>query len=259
MVAQADPANPPQNEKQWQRASEAMKILDDADVPYVAVAGNHDFEHWGKIYKPVKYLHYFGPQRFEGKSWFGGASPASNKQPAGINMYQYFTAGGTKFLSIGLRFAPDSQDLAWAQSIIDANPGLPTIISTHAYVTNKGFDKDRRNIWEDLVRKNPQILMTINGHENGHNVVTEKDDAGLEVYEILVDYQDFDIPGYDRGAGYMRLMRFYPNRNQIEVKTYSPVTRKYMDDPKDQFELTINFAERFAPHAKATSVPASRP
>jgi hypothetical protein len=252
LLRNPNPEHPPENDLQWQRASDAMKILDDADVPYSAVAGNHDYFHWDRKTLPVKFLKYFGPQRYAGKSWFGGSSPAMAKSPAGMDMYQYFTAGGRKFLSIGLQFAPEAWDLDWAQKIINENPGLPTIVTTHSYLGNKGFDKGRRNIWELLVRKNPQIFMTINGHENGHNEITEKDDAGLDVFEILVDYQDLQVPGYERGGAYMRLMRFDTDTNQIKVKTYSPVTGKFLDDPKDQFTLDCNFNQRFAPHTEAS-------
>jgi hypothetical protein len=246
VIAHMDPAHPPINEFQWKRADEAMKILDDANVPYSAVPGNHDYFHWDRKTLPIYYIQYFGPQRFSGKSWFGGYSPANATWPAGMNKFQIFAAGGIKFLSIGLQFAPDGRDLAWAQKVIDEHPGLPTIISTHAYITNKGFDKDRRNIWDDLVKKNPQIFLTINGHVNGHNHMTEKDDAGLDVYEILVDYQDLEVPGgFARGGGYMRLMRFYPNRNVIETRTYSPVTKKFLENEKDQFTIECNFAQRF--------------
>jgi len=246
LLGHINPAHPPENDLQWERASSAMKILDDAGIPYAAVPGNHDYFHWDRKTLPVKYIKYFGPQRFAGKSWFGGYSPANATFPAGMNMYQYFNAAGRKFLSIGLQFAPDARDLGWAQKVINANPGLPTIISTHGYVTNKGFDKDRRNIWFDLVEKNPQIFMTLNGHENGHNEITEKDDAGLDVFEILVDYQDLEVPGFDHGGGYMRLMRFEPDRNVIDIKSYSPVTKKFLDNPKDQFTLSCNFDQRFA-------------
>jgi len=252
-MAHAKPGEQLPNDFQWRRADEAMKILDDADVPYSAVAGNHDYFHWDRKTLPVNFLKYFGPQRYAGRSWFGGASPANATFPAGMNMYQTFTArpgspqaaGGVKFLSIGLQFAPDARDLAWAQKVIDANPGLPTIITTHAYLTNKSFDKDRRNIWNDLVRKNPQIFMTINGHVNGHNSMIEQDDAGLDVYEILVDYQDLEVPNFARGGAYMRLMRFYMNRNQIETRTYSPVTKKFLENPKDQFTIACDFVKRF--------------
>src|SRR5436190_340086 len=85
------------------------------DTQYSTDAGNHDYFHWDRKTLPVNFIKYFGPQRYAGRSWFGGFSPANATLPAGMNMYQYFSAGGVKFLSIGLQYAPDARDLAWAQ------------------------------------------------------------------------------------------------------------------------------------------------
>ena len=112
LLGHINPVHPPENDLQWERRQQgaAMKILDDADVPYAAVAGNHDYFHWDRKTLPVKYIKYFGPQqRFAGKAGSGGYSPPCNATfPAGMNKYQYFNAGGRKFLSIGLQFAPDA-------------------------------------------------------------------------------------------------------------------------------------------------------
>ena len=246
LIHAANPTSPPQNDLQWERASDAMRLLDDAGVPYVAVAGNHDFMHWGLIRDPYKYLKYFGPGRFDGKPWFGGYSPPSAKMPAGINNFQLFRAGGLTFLSLGLRYAPDAEDLAWAQRVVDAYPGLPTIVTTHAYLTNHGFDKDRRNIWEQLVRRNRQVFLTLNGHVSGHNVVVEPDDAGLAVVEILVDYQDLKVPGFADGGAFLRTLRFAADLRRIEVRSYSPVVGRYLEGPKDQFTIACDLRARFA-------------
>ena len=103
---------------------------------------------------PVKFIQYFGPGAIRGKGkWFGGFSPANSTFLAGMNMFQYFSMGKQKFLHIGLHSRPMAAYLAWAQKVIDANPGLPTIISTHAYLSNKGVPPERRNIWDELVRE----------------------------------------------------------------------------------------------------------
>src|SRR4051812_19052213 len=248
LLVNIDPNNPPKNTRQWQRADEAMRIMDDADVPYVAVAGNHDFEHWGTIRNPVFYVEHFGPDRFAGKSWFGGGSPATAKMPAGVQSYQYFTAMGRKFLTIGLRFNPDAEDLAWAQQIIDQNPGLPTLITTHDYQNTKGRDGAGENIWHHLVKQNPQVFLVISGHVNGAHQQTSIDNAGEPVFEMLSDYQDYACgkkEGYDQdyahGGAWMRLIRFYLQQNRIDVKTYSPVIKRFMTDKDNQFTVTCDF------------------
>src|SRR5581483_6065527 len=163
-ASKENPNNPPQNDVQWQRASACMKILDDADIPLCAVAGNHDYEHWDKIAWPIKYLAYFGPQRYWRKKWFGGYSPGGKVSPPGMDMFQYFQDGGTKLLSIGLQFAPGEEDFTWAQKIIEQNPGVPTIVSTHDYQNTHKRDPNGEAIWNGLVKQNPQIFMVLSGH-----------------------------------------------------------------------------------------------
>jgi hypothetical protein len=104
--------------------------------------------------------------------------------------------------------------------------------------------------------------MVLSGHINGAHTQITKDDAGQPVYELLSDYQDYECSkktGYDQdyahGGGFLRLMRFYPTKNQVDVKTYSPVIKKYMADKDNQFMLDIDFSNRFSPHA--TTQPAN--
>jgi hypothetical protein len=186
--------------------------------------------------------------------------------PAGINTYQTFTAGGYKFLSIGVRFEPDSEDLAWAQQVIDENPGCATIISTHDYQNRKGRDPNGRHIWDELVKKNPQVFMVLSGHINGAHRQTSIDNAGQPVFELLSDYQDYECSrktGYDadyaHGGGFLRTMKFDVTSGRIEVKTYSPVIKKYMEDTDNQFTIECNFTDRFQPRPKApTTVPTTQ-
>lgn len=104
-----------------------MDLLDGV-VPYSVVAGNHDYNRPGSRSSGAsKYLSYFGPQRYSGRSWYGGAS--SNK----LNQYQEFKAGVWTFLHLGLELEASDSAIAWAQSVIDKHPGMPTIITTHSY------------------------------------------------------------------------------------------------------------------------------
>jgi hypothetical protein len=116
------------NERRWERADEAMDILDDNDIPYSIVPGNHDYlRNSGQFERtePIYYLKYFGPQRYAGKPTFGGSSPADPVLPyAGMNTFHKFNAGGYTFLNVALQFDPNDHDLRWAQKIINENPGV---------------------------------------------------------------------------------------------------------------------------------------
>lgn len=241
---------------QWQRTSAAMKILDDARIAYSVVPGNHDYLDFNTKDEPIYYLKYFGPQRYDGtdatfgprKPTYGGASGTTSSVPtgkwAGLNTWHMFDAGGYQFLNLALQYQPDTNDLRWAQGIINAHPGVPTLVTTHAYIDNNSIN--RQNIFDDLVNLNPQIIMTFNGHIiGGNNVISSTNVAGLKVHQMVIDYQGDDIPGEFQGGGFLRYMTFDQTANQVQVKSYSPKMDEYMTDAKSQFNLAMNLKSRF--------------
>ncbi|MAY73161.1 MAG: hypothetical protein CMJ31_00270 [Phycisphaerae bacterium] len=123
---------------QWNRAEQSMDILD-AVIAYSALPGNHDFADTGnKSSGTDEYVARFGPSRFEGRSYYGGADLSGN------NSYQVFTGAGREFLHIALEWQPalnvtngptrDPSPIAWARQVIREHPGMPTIVSTHEHV-----------------------------------------------------------------------------------------------------------------------------
>ena len=241
---------------EWQRADAAMDLLDGV-APYSVATGNHDYNRVGSRSSGASaYLSYFGPQRYARYAWYGGAS--SNK----LNQYQVFQAGGWTFLHLALELeAPDSA-IAWAQSVINANPGLPTIISTHSYQDDKTGRTTKaqfqgnsgEQIWSKLVRPNPQIFMVLNGHfykEDGERSQVSTNAAGLPVFEMVNDYQMYP----NGGNGYMRLIRFDPANKRIEVQSYSPYLNQFMTDSHSQFTFSVKLYERFAMSSTLTAPP----
>jgi hypothetical protein len=247
-------------EAEWKRASADWDILGNANIPYYTVPGNHDYFHWDQKKNPNdEWLKYFNPAtRYQGKSWFGGASPIDNTQPAnlryaGMNVYSYFFAGGYKFLNIGLQYVPTAGDLSWAQSIINANPGLPTIISTHDYQDTNGRDSAGNNIWNNLINKpgNSQVFMVLSGHVNGVHQQTSTDVDGKPVLEMLSDYQDMHFTGLQNGGDYLRTLSFNTAQNTIHVQTFSPVANNFLTTgtgaAANDFTLNFDFTQRFGP------------
>ncbi|HZZ44186.1 MAG TPA: DNRLRE domain-containing protein [Tepidisphaeraceae bacterium] len=246
---QPDPNNPTgyiSSDIKYQRADSAFDILDAGNVPYAMVIGNHDYVHYDIKDQPIYFLKYFGPQRFASKPWEHGFSPATPTSPlAGLDNYSVFDAGGRQFLNIGLQYEPDSYDLAWAQSIINSHPGMPTIFTTHAMLDNNGFQAGRQNIWDTFVQNNPQIIMTLNGHITGEYNQTQTNIAGQPVYEMLSDYQATDYPGLFKGGGYLRELTFDPDHSVVHVKSYSPIANSYLTDKDSQFDLAVDINGRF--------------
>jgi hypothetical protein len=272
--------DPVDKQTKWDRANAAINVLDNNNIPYSLVPGNHDYQDHDTKAEPWLYLKTFGPQRYvdEQSTWapekrtYVGASPANpNNGYAGMNTYHRFDAGGYKFLNIALQFDPDNADLKWAQKIINENPGLPTIITTHAYVNTKpaASDYQHPDIFNKLVQNNPQIVMTFNGHLTGTNYVAGTNIAGQKVHQMLMDFQavqlDAQLGGdYYRGGGTLRQVLIDPSVSTVTVKDYSPVANKYLpnnftapdnDGSTDTFStptsFNIDWAGRFGLPDKA--------
>ncbi len=194
---------------------------------------------------------------FKGKDWYvasynGGADSA-----------QTFSAGGYTFLHIALEMQPTGDVLAWAESVMAAHPGLPTIITTHDYLNAAGerrsnpiidltrLDNQRNSpedLWQKLIRHHDQIFLVLSGHQIGQAMRVDPNVAGHQVVQILADYQDRGQTSIDAGVppglrgrpvpigdGWLRLMHFdfagaVPS---VQVKTYSPHYRRYSGEIAD--------------------------
>lgn len=261
-------------------ARKGFDILDKAGIPYSVVPGNHDFDamwsdsKWVPVTKPedilaftpeyVGMLHIGGLENYKSvfndkSKYFNGKSWYIDSNDGGTSSAQLFTAGGYTFLHIGLDMSPSNEVLVWAQSVIDKNKGLPTILTTHDYLNTNGkreanpiIDLDKADpnyhnsaeeLWNGFISKNEQIFMLLCGHEHGQNIKIDNNDKGNKVYQILSDYQDRGQVGVEAGQpvspytkapvgigdGWMRLMNFNMGGTTptIRVKTYSTHYKKY--------------------------------
>lgn len=248
---------------EWERIDDVMSTLD-GEVPYSAVPGNHDWARQGDRTSSIEnFQSFFGPDRYEGESWFGGAGPRGNP----LNFYQFFSGGGYNFLHLGLELeAPGDVDdpetsLGWAQRVLESHRFYPTILTTHYYLDEDGrstrlFEKNdigntAQQLWRKLIKQHPQVFMVLCGHVHRidgeyHQVSTN--DADLPVYEILADYQAYQ----NGGNGWMRLINFVPGGgndgdDRIEFVTYSPSLDEYWTDNDSEFGFDVRFDERFNP------------
>lgn len=237
---------------EWQRADAAMDLLDgdlmanpEGLVPYSVVEGHHDFYPIGSHSGTSEFTNYFGGGRYTGRSWYGGASPDD------VNHFQVFSGGGHQFLHLTLEWEPRASTIDWAQGVIDAHAGMPTIVSTHSYLdgtnghiagpeSTDGLDGE--GIFKYLIEPNPQIFMVLCGHIAIERHTTSRNNAGLTVFEIMADYQD----RAEGGQGYLQLLKFRPDLNRVEVSTYSPWLNQFETDVNSQFALDMDFEQRFS-------------
>ena len=256
------------NTTEWERMDDAWNTIE-GDVPYAATIGDHDYAvEEDRSSGAANYRSYFGESRYQDYSWFGGSAPND------LSHYQRFSAGGYEFLHIDLEWeAPgDSSDssspVGWAQSVLDANPDTPTIITTHSYLWDQPNEEGRttfveennRNgnsgeqLFQKLVEPNPQVFMTLNGNfheatgnDDGEWAQVSQNSTGLDVYEMLACYSDYS----NGGNGLLRRIRFVPDggsggQDRIEVRTYSPSLDEFKIDNRSQFNFDLSFANRFS-------------
>lgn len=202
----------------WEIVAQAM--------PFSVVPGNHDHDHlWTDPNHPplvaeahgevIDLIDQIGGLHVgELNNWtqvFGSDTPMFRDRPwyvssfrDGANSAQLFEGGGYRFLHLGLEMCPDDAVIAWAQSVIDSHPGLPTILSIHEFINEAAerksiaaldltrMDPERnspQDLWDRLIAPNDQILITLNGHFHGVNQRIDRNAHGHKVYQFLVNYQ----------------------------------------------------------------------
>jgi hypothetical protein len=227
------------NEKEWQVADQAQRILEGV-VPYSVVPGNHDLLGPGGKRQPERLLYhkYFPPARFEKCRWYGGHMAQTN-----LNNYCFFEGGGQKFMVVSLEFQPSDKAIEWAGGVIDAHRDRQVIVATHYYMRPTGRGNDQRpsdpndnspeELWNKLIRKHENVFLVVSGHVMGVNHQTSANEAGGKVQEILCDYQGFP----NGGDGWLATLRFVPAEGKIHVQAYSPTLNQFNLDPRHTYTL----------------------
>jgi len=235
---------------EWPVADAAMQNLEDGNLPYSILPGNHDLTSDGS----VPYLDTFPTSRAQQQPTFGGRSPDE------LSEYHIFEAEGQQFLVFALEFHAGDDTLDWASEVLDAHPDLPAILTAHEYL---GLSQDRtqvtdtqygQHLWNYLIAEHDQIFLTLSGHNHGAGYRVQQNNAGNDVVEILMDYQ----MAYQGGNGLMGVLEFDLTNNQLQLEAFSPwVSVKPYDtltsfdhlllsDTPDSWTLDFDFAERFA-------------
>ena len=260
-------------------ATEGFRIISHAGLPFGVAPGSHDydatwsvagfppnrnkeFSEMSSTVEDLGLLHVGGLDNF--RSVFGDKSDffrdkswyiASYK--GGANSAQKFSAGGYTFLHLALEMHPSDAVITWAGSVLSANPGLPTIFTTHDYLSTSAekvpnplvdlarVDPDHNNspqqMWDKLFSQHDQIFLVLSGHQHGQSFRVDANVNGKPVYQILADYQDRGQAAFDAGRtgrlvgigdGWLRLMRFdfTSTLATIRVKTYSTYYHKYSSE-----------------------------
>ncbi|WP_347756837.1 PKD domain-containing protein [Agrococcus sp. ProA11] len=249
------------NPRHWENVSGAFEILDDADVPYTVLPGNHDFdEATGDV---SVFNSHFPPSRHADAAWntaerrYGGYLGQSQFGPDPIDRgnadnYALFTAGGTDFLVLNLEWEAPGYALDWADRVLDAHPNRTVIMATHSFLTVNGLrmttpqrpgGTSTAALWEQFVSTHCQIRLVVAGHSNvgdlGEANRTDLNSCGQPVQQILTDYQS----RANGGNGWLRYYTFDPAANTMRATTYSPTLDQFETDANSAFTVPFELSE----------------
>ncbi|PMC37586.1 metallophosphoesterase [Bacillus sp. UMB0899] len=208
-------------EQEWIHADEYMDVLDQNNVPYGVLAGNHDVDQLSNDY--TEYYKRFGEDRFKDKDYYG----ESYKNNRGH--YDLISSNGNDFIMVYMGWGVQDEDLAWMNDVLAQYPDRKAILSFHEYLLVSGNRSPIGDkIYEAVVEPNENVIAVLSGHyHDSETLVSEIDDNGdgqpdRKVYQMLGDYQG----GPEGGQGYIKLLHFDQDNNRVFVNTYSP----YLDD-----------------------------
>ena len=233
--------------EEWAIAKDAMSRLDGV-VPYCLCLGNHDmgfektdkgpFSYQTAVNRSTHFNEYFPREKYAKRSEFGGTFDKARHD----NSWYHFEYSGLKFMVVSLECKPRDEVLEWAGEVVQAHPEHRVIVLTHIYLnadksrTSKGYKvkgNQGEQIWQKFVKKHKNIFMVLCGHVLGEALLTSKGDHGNLVHQILSDYQGLN----NGGEAWLRYMVFRPNKNKIEVFTYSPALEKFNKATSSRFDL----------------------
>ncbi|MCO5973395.1 LamG-like jellyroll fold domain-containing protein [Actinoallomurus soli] len=241
--------------EEYAAATKVFDMLDRARASYSVLAGNHDV-HGDDQRGATPYLDTFSSARARKTPSYHSSSPD------GYNTCHIFRAGGRSWMLLALDWRMSQKGFAWANAVIAANPTLPVIVTTHEIVGSyddgtAGLSDYGQQMWDDLIKNNDQIFLTLNGHYWPPGSTVMKNSHGNDVHLHITNYQD----RYYGGAGMIRSYRFDLDRGRIDVATFSPWIRELaarqeanslaaeemeLTSPVDYFSMAIDFDERFA-------------
>lgn len=220
---------------QWTTATNAMGWLE-GNVPYIIGVGNHDMDAMPDGDDPetvrdaTAFNENFPVSKFESMPSFGGSYPEGQND----NSYHTFSAGGTDWLVLSLKYVPTDEELAWGNRVIAEHPDHQVMVLTHSYQKGEQKTEAGKRIWSELVSKHANVSFVFSGHHVAAGMIEEQGDNGNTVYQIQADYQDKNT--LDPNS-FFRVMDFDPAAETVSVETYSPYLDANKDDAANEFVI----------------------
>jgi len=215
--------------KEWQFADTGFRVIEAIELPYGICPGNHDRTYSDGAFRYENYFDYFGSRRFSGRDYY----QASYGKWDEYNL-QFFDAAGMEFMVLHLTYSAQPPGIAWADSVLKANPNRRAILTSHNIANyDPGqdtaiFDYSGQLIYDGL-KDNPNLFLMLCGHYHDAQRATRRMDSfnGSVIQTQMANYQGLN--------GHIRILKFVPEKDTVYVTSYSPLYRTFLTDPDNQF------------------------
>lgn len=198
-----DIVNTSGQESQWENASPALQVWDEAKFPYGIVEGNHDYGSCSascgsnpanpQIPGFTTYQSYFGEDRYDKNPWYG------ESQFDNVQHYDIVSTPKANYLFLFLDFYLTPDEAGWAKQVIADHPGYDVILATHEYLYQDGTYVTEQplggigigqRIYNELVKPYPNVLAVFCGHIwPSEHWQTKEPSPGRIVDEVIYDPQ----------------------------------------------------------------------
>ncbi len=215
---------------QYEVSSKAMKVLEDANIPYTLTIGNHDTMATGtgggardatktRILQrdTTTFNTYYNASRYGVVS---GAFEANKVD----NIYATYNAGGLKWMVLVLELWPRQTVVDWAKTVVASHPDHNVIVATHDFISEGGIEQGAgygeltpQQVFDQMVSVYPNVKMTISGHTGyaSNRVLTGKN--GNKIYSFLQTF-------HSNTTNPVRLFTIDTQADTIKTWIYAPYT-----------------------------------
>lgn len=253
-----------QAKNEFDTAKECFQLLDDAGIPLIFAAGNHDYDQVIGIGlthpNPEEegrnlsvYNHYFGYDRLKRKDWY----ISSYEKNRAENSYYKIR----DLIILVLEFAPRDNVLDWAHQVLTNYPNKKCILITHSYMYHDGKrtsshsehnpihspetkdGNDGEMIWQKFISKQSNIIAVFSGHHVPKNISyrVDKTDKGNVVLQSFQNWQEEKYGG----AGRMRLVQYDSKLDSFTLSVFNPLTKEFEHGKDYDLNIKLGGGERF--------------
>lgn len=249
-----------ETDTEWETATSNLKKLDDSDIAYGFVPGNHDYDDGVGRSRPATKMNKHLPyEKYAAKDYFGGAYYKGDI----VNYYNIKKISGIDYLFLNLEFGPRDSVLKWANRVCEAYPNHRVVVSTHSYVEPNGeitqtysryapsrygigsgnSSNDGQEMFDKFVKKQKNVFIVFSGHNSSDDIIyrTDTGENGNTIHSFLIDAQG---SFYSDSCDVLSIFKVNEAKKEVSVYWYSPYEGQYLNR---QNQFTFNFADEMNP------------